>query len=301
MADAADTSNCWSNFSFNFRGTGNVQLNLENLKEQEEVQVTYNPEDLDPKLKRVLIIGKAGIGKTSAMKGELVTGNVKNAKGARAGAEAGTTKVEAPEKVKIWGTDTEFYCVDTPGMFQTSMIKNFMKGGSTESDFVLLCHDAANRATLENALQEIFSEQTITEFNKDNRFGILYLRMNLAEVCAEMSGDEFSEELVRKSSVAQMKSMLKNYRERTNIFFSYGSEAAAKKKGKEHWAKQFAKWLEGENFKTTLKVDTTEINKDPKKFMTKVVNQCEPEFQERAARIVEKTFFQTLGEHCTIL
>lgn len=297
MADAAQK------LSQNFRVQADVMISLHQAANQKEEMVQDAGcvlEKLDPNISRVLVIGTAGIGKTSAMKGELVKGDVKNAKGAKSGAEAGTTEVEAPEKVKIWGTDTEFYCVDTPGMFQTSMIKNFMSGGSTESDFVLLCHDAANRASLENALQELFAENTISDFKDNRRFGVLYLRMNLAALCANMSGDDFSEEIVLKTSVAQMKKMLgDNYQIRDNIFFSWGSEAESKKQGKEHWAKKFAKWIQGEKFDKTIKVDTQEINKNPQKFMTKVVNQCEPEFQNQAREIIKKSFFSRYG--CTIL
>lgn len=292
MADAAQTQNYF----------GCIFMNLTKCADQEPEMAQAAKrvfDDLDPDLSRVLVIGTAGIGKTSAMKGELVNGDVKHAKGAKSGAKAGTTQVEEPEKVKIWGTDTEFYCVDTPGMFQTSMIKNFMEGGSTESDFVLLCHDAANRASLENALQELFAENTMSEFKNNKRFGVLYLRMNLAHLCANMSGDDFSQELVLKNSVDQMKAMLgDNYQVRDNVFFSWGSAAESKKQGKPHWAKAFAKWIEGDKFDKKIKVDTKEIKKNPQKFMTKVVNQCEPEFQSQARKIVEKTFLQ---KFCTIL
>jgi len=278
MADAADKSTTFDSL-----------IKMPGAK----VTVSFDINDIhfEKDKQKVMVIGKAGIGKTSATKGELVTGSVKGAKGARSGAKAGTTEVEKPVKVKIWGTDTEVYVIDTPGMFQTSMIQNFMKGASAKSDYVLLCEDASNRTTLENALQEIFIKSTITEFNNNKRFGVLFLKMNVAEIFAETSGDDFSEEIIRKSFAKQMETMLNfKYQERTTFFYSYGSEAASKKRGKVHWAKDFAKWVSGNKFGSQLEIKTDEILANPTKFMKKVVDQVEPDLQDQAEKIIRESY-----------
>merc|ERR550519_1858153 len=100
MADAADASN--PSAAYHLMTKINIFHCGADHAQEEDKHAGHVFDDLDPDLSRVLVIGRAGIGKTSAMKGELVNGDVKNATGARSGAEAGTTKVEAPEKVKIW-------------------------------------------------------------------------------------------------------------------------------------------------------------------------------------------------------
>merc|ERR1719483_1272971 len=262
------------------------------INEQKSKELmTDPPVQYEPGIRKVLVIGKAGIGKTSAMKGELVNGTVKLAKGARAGAKAGTTKVEKPHKVTIWGTKTQAYVIDTPGMFQTAMLKTFMKGSSTKTDFVFMCVDASQRITLENALTEVFTANTITEFDNNKRFAVLFLRMNVGEMFFNMSGEAFSEEIVREDFLEQMTLMLGDrYQKRTTYFYSYGGEEEQTKRGKTHWVKEFAAWLEqSKEYKREIEIDTSKVKKNPERFLKEVVEQVEPEFKKEAEQFIKKT------------
>lgn len=280
-----------TNLSDLVNGASSV-LQRQDLQDEPVQLMTGPPGGYEAGIRKVLVIGKSGIGKTSAMNGELVNGTVKKAKGAKAGGKAGTKKVEEPKKVTIWGTDTQVYVIDTPGMFQTAMLKTFLKGSSTRTDHILMCVDAANRITLENALTEVFTANTITreEFNNNDRFAVLFLRMNVGEMYFNMSGEEFSEDIVRQNFVDEMTRMLEsNYQKRTTYFYSYGGEEESKKRGREHWVKEFAAWIEQSSVEGDVEIDTSKVKQNPQKFLQDVVGQVAPECREEAEKFIKDT------------